>query len=203
MKIAVKTRLALVAGLLALAAYAALPGSASAANFTCKGHTKLGTATADAENPLDYKFACTARIVGFTLVSDRELDYFEPELEVTDTAGTVIGSDGFACEGDFPGYGINCLGTYGTNRFVDGTISLNGQEACAEPRATFQLVVVGETLDAVTNAPKKTSTGTMAGPFELGRPRGCPASSELAGVLALVAELRKDLAEPAAGDPLG
>lgn len=189
MKIAVNVRVLLLAGLVALA-LAAVPGDASAANLTCRGHTSLGQVTEDADNPLDYRFACTGRIVGYTLISDRELDYFDPELEVTDAAGTVVPTDSFGCEGDIPGFGINCLGVYGTNRLVTGHVSVAEQAPCTEPRPRVQLVVVAETVDAVTGKPAKTSKGESAGPFDLGRPRGCPASSELAGMIALVAELR-------------
>lgn len=201
MKIAKPHRLALAAATFGLLTAFALPGSASAANLTCRGHAKPGTVTEDAENPLQYTFACTGRVLGYTVVSDRELDFFDAEVGVKDPAsGALVPTDSFGCEGDFPGFGFNCVGVYGTNRIIEGTTSLSGQKPCAEPRPHLRVVVVAETVDPVTNVPKKSSIGTMAGPFDLGRPRGCPKSSELAGLLALVEQLRAALRAPSSGD---
>jgi hypothetical protein len=195
MQIAVKPRvsagIALVGLLMAIAL--TIPGAASAATFTCSGGIKPGTVTDEFENPLDYRFACTGRVVGFMIVTQREIDAFDTELEVHDAAGTIVPADGFACEGDFPGFGVGCLGTYSTNNVVTGTISLSSQKPCAEPREDPKLVVVAESLDPNTGAGLKNSTGSMAGPFDLGRPRGCPKSSVLGGLLAEVAQLRAEI----------
>jgi len=74
---------------------------------------------------------------------------------------------------------------------VRGNLSVADAPACTEPRVFTRLVVVLETIDATTGVPAKTSKGAMAGPFELGRPRGCPKSSILAGFMAEV-KLRMD-----------
>lgn len=195
MQIAVKPRhragIALLGLLMAIAL--TIPGAASAATFTCAGHIKPGTVSDDFENPIDYTFACTGRIVGYMVVTNRELDSFDTEIEVNDVTGKLIESDGFACEGDFPGFGVGCLGTYGPNGLVTGTYSLSSQKPCAEPRDDPKLVVVAEALDLATGAPLKNSLGAMAGPFDLGRPRGCPKSSPLGGLLAEVAGLRAEI----------
>ena len=195
MQTAVKPRagagIALVGLLMAIALI--IPGAASAATFTCGGHIKPGTVTDDFENPIDYTFACTGRIVGFMVVTDREIDGFDTELEVHDPAGAIVASDGFACEGDFPGFGVGCLGTYATNNLVTGTVTLSGQKPCAEPRVDPKLVVVAESLDPNTGAALKNSNGSMAGPFDLGRPRGCPKSSVLGGLLAEIAQMRAEI----------
>jgi hypothetical protein len=192
MQIAVKPRrsagIALLGLLMAIAL--TIPGTASAATLTCAGHVKPGTASEDFENPIDYTFACTGRIVGYMIVTDREIDGFDTEIEVHDAAGAIIPSDSFACEGDFPGFGVGCLGTYGANGLVAGTVSLSSQKPCAEPRVHPKLIVVAEALDLTTGAPLKNSLGAMAGPFDLGRPRGCPHSSELGGLLADIAQMR-------------
>ena len=191
MHVAVKTRMGAGIALLGLlmAIGLGLPGIASA-EVTCKGHTAKAQDTEDYENALDYVFACTGRIVGYMIVSNREIDAFDTELEVTDTKGTVIGSDGFACEGEIPGTGIGCFGVYGTNNIVRSTFSIAGAKACAEPRIHAKLLVVLETIDAVTGLPRKTSNGAMAGPFDLNRPRGCPRSSPLGGLLAEIAAMK-------------
>jgi hypothetical protein len=167
-----------------------LPGAASAATLTCRGHTSVGTASEDFDHPLDYSFGCTGRIVGFMIIGSHELSGFTNDVEVHDSAGTLIPTDGFQCEGDIPGSGFGCIGTYTTNSLVKGTFDVSEREACAEPRIDAQLVVVAETLDTVTGAPKKSSTGSMGGPFDLGRPHGCPKSSVISGLLAELALVR-------------
>jgi hypothetical protein len=53
------------------------------------------------------------------------------------------------------------------------------------------VVVVADALDLTTSEPLKNSTGAMAGPFDLGRPRACPKSSVLGGLLAEIAQMRE------------
>ncbi|MEA2131305.1 MAG: hypothetical protein QOJ85_4196 [Solirubrobacteraceae bacterium] len=196
MQIAVKPRrIAAGTALLGLlmAVVLTIPGPASAATFGCSGHINPGTVSDDYENPIDYKFACAGRIVSYMIVTDREIDAFDTEIEVHDPAGVIIPADGFACEGDFPGFGVGCLGTYGANGVVTGTVSLSQRKPCDEPRVDVKLIVVAESLDASTGKPLKTSTGAMAGPFDLGRPRSCPKSSVLGGLLAEIAQMRADI----------
>ena len=195
MQIAVKPRL--IAGIallgLLMAVVLMIPRAASAATLACSGHVNPGTPSDDFENPIDYRFACAGRIVSYMIVTDREIDSFDTEIEVHDTAGAIIPADGFACEGDFPGFGVGCLGTYGANGVVTGTMSLSLRKPCDEPRVDPKLVVVAESIDPNTNEPLKRSNGSMAGPFDLGRPRGCPKSSVLGGLLAEIALMRAEI----------
>lgn len=199
MHIAIKARVA--AGIASLGLLMvlglALPGLASA-EFGCTGHTEKAQDSEDYENAMDYVFACTGRILGYTIVADREIDAFDTEIEVHDTAGAIVPADGFACEGEIPGFGVACFGTYSTNNLVRGTFSVSAAKACAEPRMDAKLVVVPESIDANTGAGKKSSNGAMAGPFDLHRPRGCPKSSILGGLLAEVAALRAEIRAVAA-----
>ncbi|MDQ3723351.1 MAG: hypothetical protein M3376_09865 [Actinomycetota bacterium] len=190
MPIAVKPRRVLGAALLGVLVAVALmsPSPASAADVTCKGSTEKAQDNEDFENAIGYAFACTGRIVGYTLLTSREIDAFDTEVEVVDSAGAVVQTDAFACQGDIPGLGVGCFGSYSTNNFVRGVLSVSEAQACAEPRVITRLVVVLETIDPITDVPTKTSKGTMAGPFEMGRPRGCPKSSLLAGFMAEVNE---------------
>jgi hypothetical protein len=189
MQIAVRPRFAAgIASLGLLTAIAlSVPQAASAATLTCRGHTQLATASEDFDHPLDYSFGCTGRIVGYMIVGSQEISGFTNDVYVHDSAGTMIPADAFQCEGDIPGNGFGCIGTYDANGTVQGTFDVSEREACAEPRMDATLVVVAETLDPVTGAPKKTSTGSMGGPFDLGRPHGCPKSSVISGLLAELA----------------
>jgi hypothetical protein len=192
MQIAVSPRI--VAGIASLGLLTAIalttPGVASAATLTCRGHTQVGTASEDFDNPLDYSFGCTGRIVGFMIVTSHEISGFTNDVEVHDAAGTLIPADGFQCEGDIPGEGFGCAGSYTPNGTVKGTFDVSERAACAEPRIDATLVVVAETIDPVTGVAKKTSTGAMGGPFDFGRPHGCPKSSLISGLLAELALVR-------------
>lgn len=170
----------------------ALPSTASAADVSCKGHISKAQDDEDFENALSYTFACTGRIVGYTLLTNREIDAFDTEIEVVDTADAIVQNNSFTCEGEIPGLGVGCFGTYTTNNEVRGRLSVSEAKACAEPRVNARLVVVVESINPMTGVPAKTSNGAMAGPFEFGRPHGCPKSTKLLGLLAEIA-LNKSL----------
>jgi hypothetical protein len=83
-----------------------------------------------------------------------------------------VPTDSFSCQGIIPSYGINCTGVYGGNyEIVSGQFSIDAK-LCAEPRVDPLLTVVYAT---------RTATGgvsqAIAGPFDLGRPQGCPKSA--------------------------
>jgi hypothetical protein len=76
-----------------------------------------------------------------------------------------------SCQGDIPSYGINCVGTYGGNyEVVTAQFSID-PKLCAEPRVDPLLTVVYASRSG------NTVTQAIAGPFDLGRPRGCPKSA--------------------------
>jgi hypothetical protein len=84
----------------------------------------------------------------------------------------VIATDAFSCSGDIPGFGLNCTGTYNGNwETVDSKFTVDG-DVCAEPRVDPLLIV---TYASANSAGKVTQY--IAGPFDLGRPRGCPKSA--------------------------
>ena len=139
----------------------ALPAGASASNATCRGHINAGKADDVNENPVDYTFACSDPITAYTIVSDVAVQGFGPEIQVFDNAGNILNSDSFTCEGDVPGLGVSCKGTYGADqRVVKGDYDLS-RAVCAGAR-THPLLVITD------------AKGSMAGPFDLGRPHGCP-----------------------------
>jgi hypothetical protein len=152
-------------------------------NMLCKGHVNAGPKDPNGllDNPVAYTFACSQPITGYSIVSDKEIDTWETEVFVKDSTGAVIPTDSFSCNGDSPGFGVNCIGKYNTSwSAVEATYNLSSSKLCAEPRHDPLLVVTYATYakDASGN-PSKDSNGnpvvttTMAGPFDLGRPRGC------------------------------
>lgn len=155
-------------GRLAIAVFAllavgllALPAGASASNTSCRGHVNAGKPDDVNDNPVDYTFACSDPITAYTIVSDVDVQGFEPEVQVFDIAGNILNSDSFNCEGDVPGRGVSCKGVYGADqRVVKGNYDLS-RAVCAGGRTRPLLVITD-------------AKGAMAGPFDLGRPHGCP-----------------------------
>lgn len=179
-------RLALGAALLALLLCGlAVPATADA-GLICKGSIRAGEKDPAGlnENPVAYRFACSEPITSYSILLDQEIDAFETEVFALDIAGGVIPTDFFNCSGDQPGYGINCTGTYGgLFAVVPGTMNLSTAKLCDEPRPNPLLVVTravtrknpdGTTM--INSRGQATVDSTVGGPFDLGRPRGCPKS---------------------------
>jgi hypothetical protein len=101
-------RTAWSAAVLAIAALA-VPGAASATNtIDCTGKTAK---SADAPDTLDYSFRCSEEISGYTIVTNRLLAAFEPEVLVTTgTTDQPAQGESFGCEGGIPGFGTGCIG---------------------------------------------------------------------------------------------
>jgi hypothetical protein len=185
-------RLALGAALVALLAGAlALPGVADANtnNTDCRGSVKAGEKSIDFENPLAYRIACSNYITSYSIVTPgRSITGMETEVfGIHNTTGDVIPTDAFSCNGDVPGWGINCVGTYGGGyNVLPGLVDIDG-DVCAADAAPISLVVSYATY--VTNpdgSPKLSSgipavTTSTAGPFEL-KVKGCstPATGKAA-----------------------
>jgi hypothetical protein len=89
------------------------------------------------------------------------------------TTKAVVPTDSFSCNGVIPSYGINCIGTYGGNyEIVSGQFSID-PKLCDEPRVDPLLTVVYATKNAAGSVVQ-----AIAGPFDLGRPHGCPKSAD-------------------------
>lgn len=143
-------------------------------NTDCRGHIEKGTADPDdpSSTQVKYVFACSGPITGYQIQPDHQVQGMETEVFAKDrTTGDVVASDLFSCQGDIPGLGVNCTGTYGGDyRIVEGQFSIS-EKLCAEPRVdplltvTYAVVVSGKL------------TQYIAGPFDLGRPWACPKST--------------------------
>lgn len=142
-------------------------------NNICKGSITKGDPEADDPTAVTvkYRVACAQSITGYSLFLDgHPVTSIETEVFATDAKGAVVPADAFSCNGEFPGYGINCIGTYGGNWTV-----LTGQftietPICQEPRVNPVVTVATATVDS-----KGKPVQALAGPFDLGRPRkaGC------------------------------
>jgi hypothetical protein len=152
------------------------PASAdqNANNTDCRGHVEKGDPSPDdpSATQVKYVFACWGPITGYQIQPQVPAQSIDTEVFALDSATKqVVPTDSFSCQGDIPSYGINCVGTYGGKyEIVSGNFSID-PKLCAEPRVDPLLTVMYAT---------RTATGVtqaIAGPFDLGRPRGCPKSA--------------------------
>lgn len=182
-------RIALGAALLALLAGGlALPHAADAAatdNTVCKGTLSAGEKSVDFENPLAYKIACSNYITSYSLLMPgKSISSIETEVFGTDkTTGQVLPTDSFSCNGDLPGWGINCVGTYGGNlNVLPGQVDITGNR-CAPSPAYFVVTYASYTTNSdgspkLTNGVPTVTTNT-AGPFKFAsKIEGCSTTTK-------------------------
>jgi len=143
-------------------------------NTDCRGHVEKGEPSPDdpSATQVKYVFACSGPITGYQIQPQIPAQSIDTEVFALDSATKqVVPTDSFSCQGIIPSYGINCTGVYqGKYEIVSGQFSID-PKLCAEPRVDPLLTVVYAT---------RTATGVtqaIAGPFDLGRPRGCPKSA--------------------------
>jgi hypothetical protein len=143
-------------------------------NTLCKGHVTKGAADPDDPDSgvIEYTFACSQPITGYSVLPDKPSTSFETEVFGTDPATKeVAATDAFSCNGEQPGWGVNCTGANTGNWHpITSKFTIDG-DVCAEPRVDPLLVV---TYAAVASGKAQQY---IAGPFDLGRPRGCPKSA--------------------------
>ena len=143
-------------------------------NF-CKGSVSAGDPNKDDPTltSVKYRVACAMPVTGYALFLDgHPIQSLETEVFGTDPATkAVVATDAFSCNGTIPGYGINCVGTYGGHWSVlEGQFTIDGR-LCDEPRLNPVLTVATATVAA------GKPVQALAGPFDLGRPRGCKATA--------------------------
>jgi hypothetical protein len=147
-------------------------------NYSCLGSLAPGTPEVGSEEQqVKYIFYCNGPITGYQLQSQIPLTGIQSPPLVTATA-TPLGSptgkpltDTFSCSGEVPGYAINCVGAAKTGyETITGQFAVGGK-LCAEPRVDPLLTVTGIYLE------KGVVTQAISGPFDLGRPNGCPPSA--------------------------
>ena len=144
-------------------------------NF-CKGSVAAGDASSKDDPTLTsvkYRIACAMPISGYSLFLDgHPIQSLETEVFGTDpTTKAVVPTDAFSCNGTIPGYGVNCVGSYGGKWSVlEGQFTIEGK-LCDEPRLNPVLTVATATIAA------GKPVQALAGPFDMGRPRGCKATA--------------------------
>lgn len=148
--------LGLAVGLIGMSAMA---GNASASSVICGGDTTKSDVH-ESENALEYAIQCTEDIKGYSIISNRELNYFSTEITVYDDEGVLEGQS-FACEGSIPSYGVGCWGIATAGAVIKGTIGTSEElcEAAVQPKIW---------MVALTTEVKGSKTVTLTSdPFQL------------------------------------
>lgn len=140
--------------------------------YNCVGLTQAGPPELGSEEQqVQYTFYCDGPITGYQLQSQVPLTGIQSPPVVTDLISATPLNDTFSCSGEIPGYAVNCVGAAkaGYER-ITGQFAI-GTKLCAEPRVDPLLSVTYASVE------KTTVTQAISGPFDLGRPKGCPADA--------------------------
>jgi hypothetical protein len=138
-------------------------------NYNCIGKIAAGQPEeGNEEQPVQYAFYCNGPITGYQLQSQIPVTGVQGNPILTSNATGKSLTETFSCSGEFPGFAANCVGLaklgYET---ITGELSI-GTKLCAEPRVDPLLTVTYAYLE------KGVVTQAISGPFDLGRPTGCP-----------------------------
>ena len=142
-------------------------------NLNCLGSTAKGEPEEGSEEQqVQYSFYCDGPITGYQLEAQVPLTGISAQPTLKSNATGKALSDTFSCQGEIPGYALNCVGlakeAYET---VTGQFAI-GKKLCKEPRVDPLLTVTYAYLE------KGVITQAISGPFDLGRPKGCPPDAD-------------------------
>jgi hypothetical protein len=142
-------------------------------NYQCAGQITAGKPEAGSEEQqVQYEFKCNGQITGYQLQTQIPVTGIEGAPLLTNFQSQPL-NDSFSCSGSLPGYAVNCVGssTSGPDERITGQFAI-GWKICTEPRV--------DPLLSVTYAypnERGVITQAISGPFDLGRPLGCPATA--------------------------
>ena len=145
-------------------------------NYNCIGKIAAGEPEAgNEEQQVQYSFYCNGPITGYQLQAQIPVTGIGGTPVVTSNVTSKPLSQTFSCSGEAPGFALNCVGLakegYET---ITGEFSI-GTKLCKEPRVDPLLTVTYATATVEKNV--AVVTQAISGPFDLGRPSGCPADS--------------------------
>jgi hypothetical protein len=153
--------------LAACAAFLVAPGGASASSVTCGGKLMLDRNGFAGPHGVDYSVKCSEDVQAYSIVSNKKLDYFQPDPVVFMPNGQASDTDHFSCEGPIPGPGFGCPGAMTAGNHVKGSFST--APAPCNPGVRAWVVVTTQQVDPTTG----TSFETSSQPFRLQGPNGC------------------------------
>jgi hypothetical protein len=137
-------------------------------NYSCLGSLAAGQPEEGSEEQqVQYTFYCDGPITGYQLQSQIPLTGVSGQPTLTSNATGKPVSDTFSCQGEVPGYALNCVGLAKSGyETITGQFAI-GTKLCKEPRVDPLLTVTYAYLE------KGVVTQAISGPFDLGRPKGC------------------------------
>ncbi len=141
-------------------------------NYQCSGYVSPGKAEeGSSEQQVRYSISCSGPISGYAIQTGPvQSTGFESAPMVTNEKNEAVTTDSFSCNGEIPGSGFNCVGnTTQAWETITGQFAI-ASKLCTEPRVDPILTVTYAYLNE-----KKVITQAISGPFDLGRPRHCPA----------------------------
>jgi hypothetical protein len=152
--------IAMLAAAAGCVAALSLPMGAMAAEAPlCGGKLELNDEIPGIDPPggLTYRFNCNSQVVGYTIVSSRQVDYFSTEVLVLDAVSGEATPEQFSCEGPFPSSGFGCRGVANFGNPITGEMAI-GRDPCevAKTKADKFKVWVAATVtqfDSVTTKP--------------------------------------------------
>jgi hypothetical protein len=136
-------------------------------NYNCLGSLAPGTPELGSdEQQVNYTFYCNGPITGYQVQSQIPVTGIQSPPMVSKERIQL--TDSFSCSGEIPGWAVNCVGaTKGGYENVTGQFAIP-TKICAEPRVDALLTVTYAYLE------KGVVTQAISGPYDLGRPKGCP-----------------------------
>jgi len=140
-------------------------------NYECFSLIGAGVPEAGSEEQqVQYRFYCNGPITGYQLQAQIPLTGIQSPPLVTSLQGQAL-TDSFSCSGEVPGYAVNCVGAAKAGyEVITGQFAI-GSKLCAEPRVDPLLTVTYASVE------KNVLTQAISGPFDVGRPKGCPADA--------------------------
>jgi hypothetical protein len=138
-------------------------------NYSCLGSIAAGEAEEGSEEQqVKYSFYCDGPITGYQLQAQVPMTGVSGQPTLTSNATSKALSDTFSCSGEVPGIALNCVGLAKAGyETITGQFAI-GTKLCKEPRVDPLLTVTYAYLE------KGVVTQAISGPFDLGRPKGCP-----------------------------
>jgi hypothetical protein len=138
-------------------------------NYSCLGSIAAGEAEEGSEEQqVKYSFYCDGPITGYQLQAQVPMTGVSGQPTLTSNATSKALSETFSCSGEVPGVALNCVGLAKAGyETVTGQFAI-GTKLCKEPRVDPLLTVTYAYLE------KGVVTQAISGPFDLGRPKGCP-----------------------------
>jgi len=141
-------------------------------NYNCLGSIAAGQPeVGNEEQQVRYTFYCSGPVTGYQLQAQIPLTGIQsPPLVRANATGAAL-TDTFSCSGEVPGYALNCVGSAKAGyETITGQFAI-GTKLCKEPRVDPLLTVTYAYLE------KGVVTQAISGPYDLGRPKGCPADA--------------------------